>query len=63
VVAGLLLDRALPAVFIAMLVGCCAAMAALAMIVERAITPAVNGIEEPVPVTADPVTAETSIPD
>ena len=61
VVAGLLLDRALPAAFVALLVGCCAAMAVMALVVERLIAPSVNGIDEPPVISADPATSETSI--
>lgn len=43
-----------------MLVVGCAAMVALALVVERLITPAVNGIDEPPVVTPDPATAETT---
>ncbi|HEX5860480.1 MAG TPA: MFS transporter [Nocardioides sp.] len=61
VVAGVLLDRALPAAFVALLVACCAAMAVMALVVERLITPAVNGIDEPPVISADPTTSETTV--
>lgn len=44
VVAGLLLDRRLGGVFIAVLLGCLAVVAALALALEREITPEVNGV-------------------
>jgi MFS family permease len=63
VVAGLLLDHALPTAFVALLVGCCAAMAVMALVVERLITPAVNGIDEPPVISADPITSERTLAD
>ena len=44
VVAGVLLDRALGAVFIGVLVGCLAVVAVLALALERTISPEVNGV-------------------
>ncbi len=34
----------------------------MAFVVERLITPAVNGTDEPPLISADPTTAETSVP-
>ena len=44
IVAGLLLDRELAAVFIALIIGCLGGVALLALALERRITPEVNGI-------------------
>jgi hypothetical protein len=44
-----------------MLVVGCAAMALMALVVERLISPAVNGIDEPPVISADPTTSETSV--
>jgi MFS family permease len=62
VAAGVMLNHHWPSAFIAMLVVGCAAMALMALFVERLITPAVNGIEEPPVISADPTTADTSVP-
>jgi MFS family permease len=61
VVAGVMLNHDWSTAFIVMLVVGCAAMAMMALFVERLITPAVNGIEEPPVISADPTTAETSV--
>jgi MFS family permease len=63
VVAGVMLNHDWSTAFIVMLVVGCAAMAMMALFVERLITPAVNGIEEPPVLSADPATADTSIAD
>jgi MFS family permease len=60
VVAGVMLDRAWSAGFVAMLVAGCALMAVLALVVERQITPRVNGVEETP--AALPVTAQAATP-
>ena len=62
VVAGVMLNHGWSMAFISMLVVGCAAMATMALVVERLITPAVNGIDEPPVISADPATAETSVP-
>jgi MFS family permease len=62
VVAGIMLNHNWSTAFILMLVVGCAAMAMMALFVERLITPAVNGIEEPPVISADPATADTSVP-
>ena len=65
VVAGVMLNHGWSTAFIAILVAGCAGMAVLALAVERRISPAVNGVapeaEAPV-ISADPATAETTIP-
>ncbi|HET8960748.1 MFS transporter [Nocardioides sp.] len=61
VVAGVLLNHGWSSAFVVMLVVGCAAMATLALVVERLISPAVNGIDEPPVISADPVTSETSV--
>jgi MFS family permease len=63
VVAGLLLDRGWSTAYVVLLVAGCGVMAGMALVVERLINPAVNGIDEPPVISADPVTAETSVPD
>jgi MFS family permease len=62
VVAGVMLNHDWSTAFIVMLVVGCAAMAMMALFDERLITPAVNGIEEPPVISADPTTADTSVP-
>ncbi|HSF97977.1 MAG TPA: MFS transporter [Ornithinibacter sp.] len=44
IVAGLLLDRALAGVFIALIIGCLGGVALLALALERRISPQVNGV-------------------
>ena len=61
VVAGVMLNHDWSTAFIVMLVVGCAAMALMALFVERLITPAVNGIDEPPVISADPATADTSV--
>ena len=61
VVAGVMLNHDWSTAFIVMLVVGCAAMAMMALFVERLITPAVNGIDEPPVISADPATADTSV--
>lgn len=51
VVAGVLLNRGWSAAFIGMLVVCCAVIAVLALVVEREISPQVNGV---LPAGAEP---------
>jgi MFS family permease len=63
VVAGFMLNHGWSTAFITMLVVGCAAMVALALVVERLITPAVNGIDEVPVITADPATADTTTTD
>ncbi|HEY7717978.1 MAG TPA: MFS transporter [Pedococcus sp.] len=56
VVAGLLLDHQLAEAYIAMLVGGCALMVWLALLLERRISPSVNGLpEQPEPPQSNPV--------
>jgi MFS family permease len=59
VVAGVMLNHDLSTAFIVMLVVGCAAMAVMALFVERLISPRVNGIDEAPVLTADPTTSET----
>ena len=47
IAAGVLLDRELGGVFIAVIIGCLAVVALLALALERQVTPAVNGIAAP----------------
>jgi MFS family permease len=61
VVAGVMLNHGWSMAFIVMLVVGCAAMATMALVVERLITPAVNGIDEPPVISADPITSDTSV--
>jgi MFS family permease len=63
VVAGFMLNHGWSTAFITMLVVGCAAMVALALVVERLNTPAVNGIDEVPVITADPATADTTTTD
>jgi len=51
-VAGFLLQHHLSGVYVGLLVGGCAAIAALALALERRITPAVNGVATPEPAPA-----------
>jgi MFS family permease len=62
VVAGLMLNHGWSTAFVAMIVVGCAVMALLASVVERLISPAVNGIDEPPVISADPATSETAVP-
>jgi MFS family permease len=61
VVAGFMLNHGWSTAFVAMIVAGCAAMVLLARVVERLISPAVNGIDEPPVISADPTTSETSV--
>ena len=65
VVAGVMLNHGWSTAFIAILVAGCAGMAVLALAVERRISSTVNGVtpgaEAPV-LSADPATAETTLP-
>jgi MFS family permease len=54
VAAGILLERGWSTAFIAMAVAGCVAVAAMALVVERLITPVVNGVTEPAPAAAAP---------
>jgi MFS family permease len=71
VVAGVMLDHGSSWGFIALIVAGCGAMAVLALVLERRLTPTVNGVsprvgpplrDEPT-LTTDPVTAETTVTD
>ncbi|MCF6376065.1 MFS transporter [Nocardioides KLBMP 9356] len=56
--AGFVLDRGWATAYVAVLVAGCALIAVLALVVERLVSPAVNGVpDEQVP-TADPATGE-----
>jgi len=61
VAAGVMLNHGWSTAFLAMLVVGCAAMALMALVVERLISPAVNGIDEPPVISADPATSETVV--
>jgi MFS family permease len=61
VAAGVMLNHGWSTAFLAMLVVGCAAMALMALVVERLISPAVNGIDEPPVISADPTTSETVV--
>lgn len=61
--AGFVLDRGWSTAYIVVLVASCALIAVLALVVERLISPPVNGVPEDPPLTADPVTGEQSSPD
>ncbi|MDZ5661046.1 MFS transporter [Nocardioides sp. S-58] len=56
--AGFLLHHGWSTAYVAVLVAGCGLIAVLALVVERLISPRVNGIEEPPLVSADPATGE-----
>lgn len=63
VVAGVMLKHGWSWAFIAMIVAGCALMAVLALVVERLITPAVNGITGATTLRTDPATGEPVVAD
>jgi MFS family permease len=63
VVAGVMLNHGWSWAFIAMIVVGCGLMAVLALVVERLVTPAVNGIRGETTLLADPATGEPVVSD